>query len=1173
MTSDRERYERMHQVFQQAFGCTDPGERGAYLDEACAGDAELRAEVQKLLDAAACTPLPGFEEDEIVARRQEFESSLDAPVAIDTIPRTIGGYRIVRELGRGGMGTVFEAEQDSPKRTVALKILQSRILSPDLQRRFQYEVEILGKLQHPGIARIYEAGVFVSDGTRQPFFAMELVRGKTLLESCESRQLSTRDRLQLFTTICDAVHHAHQRGVIHRDLKPANILVDADGQPKILDFGVARATDSDIRTTTIRTSAGELMGTVPYMSPEQASGDPDAIDTRSDVYALGVLLYELLSRRLPYDVAQKPLQEALRTIQLDDPTPISRYERTHRGDIDTILSKSLRKERENRYQSAAELAEDVRRHLRDEPISARLPSAWYHISKFTRRHTAVVVGAAATVLALAIGLGGTLRYARLESQQRQQAETNATKARDQELLALAAADDARIAERNARSAENEARHKEREAREAVAQAERAAGFQSQQIESIDTGALGAQIRELIVASVSESERPDLLNALAPVSFADVARTALAEQVFEPSIRAIDTQYADDPVLQAKLLLSVGIAMRRLGMHPRTLGLRERALEIRKSALGDEHPETIEAALLASFQNTVVGDVKTGLRQLREAIQSARELLGENHPITMRGEALLGTTLRVQGNFAEAEKIARRLFEHRMTVDTADDIEAARTILVISELVDVLKAQSKFDEAIELTQRVLDLRRRFRFDARVTVRDLATLGTMLSQVNRLDEADVVFEEALQLSQREVGENDPRSAYVLNEYAGHLGNRDQAAEAVAVHRQVFEMYRDTLGEHHRRTINALHNLGAGCLYARLYEESETHLRRALALGMESLGETSPPTIAARLSLGSLLFETGRIRQSVPVLREALERYRESQMGVHLHSVEASGALGRALLAQGKADEAEPLFREAFEQSRGLWGDDNPRSLTYRNNLGYLLHMQGKLDEAVEYYKDALQRRRRVLGDDHVDTQTSVISLAVALRGLNRLEEATPYFHESLEVTHRKLGPGHPRSVTASINMAFLLMDRDKAQEACRILHDAYASACESLGADHPEALAALSGLAYSYYRSEAWEDAVSWYRKSIEQSAGRYGDTHLEVHQGREFLGAALRKLQRFTEAETVLIERHRVSLDTGGVEHKDTRAAAQSLVDLYTDWNEAEPGTGHDARAAEWRSHL
>ncbi|MCA9255586.1 MAG: serine/threonine protein kinase, partial [Phycisphaerales bacterium] len=241
-------------------------------------------------------------------------------------------------------------------------------------------------------------------GQTQPYFAMEYIEGLSLGEYVDRRRLGVRQRLDLIARICDAVHHAHQKGVIHRDLKPGNILVDAAGQPKILDFGVARVTDSDMYVTTMQTDVGQLVGTVPYMSPEQVAGESDGLDTRSDVYALGVVCYQLLTGRLPHDLTRKVITEAARIIREVDPPPLSMINRSLRGDVETIIAKTLEKDRDRRYQSASELAADIRRYLNDEPIVARPASAFYQIGKFARRNKAIVTATIAVIVALAGGL-------------------------------------------------------------------------------------------------------------------------------------------------------------------------------------------------------------------------------------------------------------------------------------------------------------------------------------------------------------------------------------------------------------------------------------------------------------------------------------------------------------------------------------------------------------------------------------------------------------------------------------------------------------------------------------------------------------------------------------------------------------------------------------------------
>lgn len=430
-------------------------QRRALLDKARAVAPEAAAEVESLLEfhdaeEGVLDSAPPLADAQSVASMMVGST----PPAIDTgTPRQrLGNYTIVRELGAGGMGTVYEAVQDAPKRTVALKVIRAGVLSDSLVRRFAQESAALARLAHPGIAQIFEAGVARGEGWSQPFIAMELVRGVPITQFVKEHELSTRDRLELFARVCDAVDHAHRRGVVHRDLKPANILVADDeadtraepsshasgvgtreatgtgstagssgirrasriggiGVPKILDFGVARLTDSNGQSTpgqtVFNTGPGQIIGTLSYMSPEQASGEPSMIDERSDVYALGVILYEMLSGVLPHNLERAPVAQALSVIDRVDPKPLGSIDRHLRGDLDTITMRALEKDRARRYQSAAELAAEIRRFLADQPIAARPPSTMYELLKFAKRNRGLVAAVVAVIVALCAGIVAT----------------------------------------------------------------------------------------------------------------------------------------------------------------------------------------------------------------------------------------------------------------------------------------------------------------------------------------------------------------------------------------------------------------------------------------------------------------------------------------------------------------------------------------------------------------------------------------------------------------------------------------------------------------------------------------------------------------------------------------------------------------------------------------------
>ena len=438
----RERFQQIERLFHEARKL-GADKRVALLDARCADNPDLRREVESLLG----------EHDRVTDRFMK-ESPLGAAFKIEdpgtvlesstAVPSRIGRYRSLRLLGEGGMAVVYLAEQERPRRQVALKIIKPAFSSTQARRRFELEAQVLGRLRHAGIAQIFEAGFHEDASHRFPFIAMEFVAGLRLTEYVRERRLDTRRRLELFVKVCDAVQHAHHHSVIHRDLKPSNILVvdeESDpsipssegatvvGQPKILDFGIARAMDSDVRATTQRTDVGELLGTLQYMSPEQAAGNPDDIDTRSDVYSLGVLLFELLTERLPYELDRTRILDAVRVIRQDDPLSLSSINRNFRGDLDTIVGKAIEKDKSHRYQAAWSLGADIRRFLKNEPIEAKRDSGWYVIKKTIRRHRVPVAVAVAFMLMIGVSTVALAVMYRNQKQQTRLAQESEAKAK------------------------------------------------------------------------------------------------------------------------------------------------------------------------------------------------------------------------------------------------------------------------------------------------------------------------------------------------------------------------------------------------------------------------------------------------------------------------------------------------------------------------------------------------------------------------------------------------------------------------------------------------------------------------------------------------------------------------------------------------------------------------
>lgn len=417
---------RAHELFQQAVEL-DGAARARFIQSACSGDPVLHGHLAGLLSA--------------LHRSGEFLESPVRGAGGDAVSRspfaqsdTVRNYRILRVIGAGGMATVYEAVQEQPRRRVALKVLRHGLARTSAVQRFQFETEVLARLQHPGIAQIFDAGAHVDDhGLSLPYLVMEYIPDAcTITAYAAQHSLSIRDRLTLFATVCDAVQHGHQHGVIHRDLKPGNILMDADGRPKVIDFGVARASDPALAWITRDAGSGQLVGTLHYMSPEQCAAGGD-VDIRADVYSLGVILYELLCARLPHDLSQTPLADALRVIRESSPLRPAAVDPRLRGDLDAVTLKAIEKDPNRRYPTAAALAADLRRHLRGEPVEARPPTLSYRAARFVHRHR-VLVGAACIVTLAVVGGAGLSGVFAIqtwrESQRRAAAERSAIAERD-----------------------------------------------------------------------------------------------------------------------------------------------------------------------------------------------------------------------------------------------------------------------------------------------------------------------------------------------------------------------------------------------------------------------------------------------------------------------------------------------------------------------------------------------------------------------------------------------------------------------------------------------------------------------------------------------------------------------------------------------------------------------
>jgi tetratricopeptide (TPR) repeat protein len=791
------------------------------------------------------------------------------------------------------MGIVYEAEQERPRRRVALKIIRPGVATAAMLRRFEHEYEFLGRLQHPGIAQIYQAGVADTGYGPQPYFAMELVRGRRLDEYVRLKELGLQDRLKLVAEIADAVQHAHHRGVIHRDLKPANILVTESGGPKVLDFGLARAAQVELQST-VQTMAGEVVGTMSYMSPEQVVGDMSELDTRSDVYALGVILYELLSGRLPFDLSRKSLPEAVRIIREEEPARLSSIQRTLPADVETIAAKALEKDKLRRYGSAADLAEDIRRFLRNEPIVARRPSASYQIRKFAHRHKGLVGGAVAVLIALVAGVVVST--------------WQAVRASRAERVAQARANDAQAEK---------------------AKAEAVTKFLTEMLSSADPAR--AQGREVTVrAAVDEAARKLDAGAMAGQPDVEVAvRNAIGTTyeglgLYEPAERqlrtALDQQAraGANPVLLADTNARLVTVLYKAHKTSDAIPVAREAVRLRKEALGPRHPDTAASLDDLGAMLMVTGDNAAAEPLMREALAIRRKALGPNDPQLAVSLNNLGILLQEKRDLQQAEG----MFQEALAIDRRRlGNEHPEVAIKLVNLSRIFSDQEKLESAEAAAREAVAIRRK------VLGNEHPSLANALDQLARAlewrnpDESEQHGREALAVARRAFGEGHRETARLEGNVAWSLYRRGAYAEAASLYRSAVEKHRKTVGADHSWTGGALNGLANTLNGLRDFRGAETTAREAVALFRKQ--PTDRQVATALLALGNALAGQGRFKEAVPHLREAYDIYEKgaAQLRTRWYRPFAQSSLGAALAGAGDRVEAERLLLAGYEGLNAL------------------------------------------------------------------------------------------------------------------------------------------------------------------------------------------------------------------------------------------------------------
>jgi tetratricopeptide (TPR) repeat protein len=1027
---------------------------------------------------------------------------------------------------------------------------------------------------------------------------MEYIKGVPILEYCDTEKLSTRSRLELFTSVCQAIQHAHQKGIIHRDIKPSNVLVtmhDGVPVPKVIDFGIAKATNSELTQKTLFTEHRQMIGTPAYMSPEQAEMSGLDIDTRSDIYSLGVLLYELLTGTTPFaadELVRAGFAEMMRIIREVEPhkpstrlsslgdTATRTAQQRHladpsklstilRGDLDWIVMRCLEKDRTRRYETANGLAMDIRRHLNDEPVVAGPPGAAYRLRKFVKRNRGQVIAAGIVAAALVLGVVGTSAGLVWALYEKDRADAEKDKA------VLAAESEAK--------AKLDADRRRQEAETNLAYATKGNEVLGSVFANLDPKRTYATVAEL-------------RNAL---------RNNLAR-----GTQDLEGSSIGDPLAVAEIQTTLGTSLFGLGAADEAIPLLTKALETRRERLGPEHPDTLTAMHQLAMTHWEAGNLDMAMPLSEETVRLRRATLGPDDAATLTSMNNLACVYWKAGELDRSIPLLEELVQRQEAKFGRGGIG---TLAAMANLGENYKDAGRAEEAIALLEESLGFMKASLGPVHPdTLICMTNLAQSYQAAGRYDLAVPLYEETIERANATLGPDHPHTIKTVNSVAHAYWSTGRFDKAVPLFEEKLKRLEASLGRDHPDTLAAAADLGGNYLGVGRVDKALPLLEETFAIATPELGPEHPTTLLAMNNLAAAYLQAGRLDACISMYEELLGRYDATRAKDDANRLVTAVSLGTAYRNAGRLDSAIPLLEETLTLEKAAFGPDDPSTARCMFHLAVAYQSAGRLDEAVPLLEASLECLRATLGPDRPDTLGTMHSLAVAYWQRGQLDKSVPLFEELLTRREATLGRSHPATLSTVADLGVNYLGAGRVEEAIALLEEAHRAATrhpwlrayapnlleayartadpdspsdrarivdlvQELLADArdamPDGSPQLAGQLASFGRLllevKAWDEAEPLIRESLATREAEAPDDWLTFN-ARAMLGGVLLGKGKLAEAEPLLLEGYRgMKAREAAIPPQGTMRipeALERLVQLYE-------ATGNETEAATWRAEL